>query len=56
MDEGALRGLIQLVANKKIVLSEDELSGIIFKVNQLKLRFLKVYSTFTIFDIPFIEI
>jgi hypothetical protein len=32
MDMGALRNLIQLVATKKIVLSEDELAAITYKV------------------------
>lgn len=32
MDMGALRNLIQLVAAKKIVLSEDELAAITYKV------------------------
>jgi hypothetical protein len=32
MDMGALRNLIQLVATKRLTLSEDELAGITFKV------------------------
>jgi hypothetical protein len=39
MDMGALKNVIQLIAAKKIVLSEEEMATIMFKVEMKLCRF-----------------
>ena len=56
MDMGALKNVIQLVAAKKIVLSEEEMATIMFKVYMNLCRFWTVYTTSTKQDIQFIAI
>jgi hypothetical protein len=55
MDMGSLKGLINLVTNKKIVITEEELAVIIYKVILMLFRFLMACSTSTIYATLSIE-
>jgi hypothetical protein len=56
MDMGSLKGLTDLVAKKKIVITEEELAVIIYKVTFILIRFLMACFTFMIYAILFIGI
>lgn len=56
MDMGSLKGLIDLVAKKKIVITEEELAVIIYKVTFLLNRFLMAYFISMIYGILYIAI
>jgi hypothetical protein len=51
MDMGSLKGLIDLVAKKKIVITEEELAVIIYKVTFLLNRFSMACFISMIYDI-----